>query len=60
MIHFWGEVALTTLCGYAAIVWGISKLPSPKRPIKPSAKQQDHTLQGSNRDRAINQSHGWR
>lgn len=60
MITFWGEVALTTMAGYAAIAWGISKLPSPKRPIKLSANQQDHGLQDSNKDRAINQSHGRR
>ncbi len=60
MITFWGEVALTTLAGYAELAWGISKLPSPKRPIKPSAKQQHHGLHDSNKDRAINQSHGRR
>ena len=60
MITFWGEVALTTMAGYAAIAWGISKLPSSKRPIKPSANQPDHGLHDSNKDRSINQSHGWR
>ncbi len=59
MITFYGEVALTTMAAYAGACWLISKLPGkPKRTIKQAA--QDHGLNDSNRDRAINSNHGWR
>ena len=58
MITFYGEVALATMGAYAGGCWLISKLPSPKRTIK--QERQDHGLQGSNRDRAVNSNHGWR
>ena len=58
MITFWGQVALATLAAYAGACWLISKLPSSKRAIKQTV--QDHGLHGSNRDRAVNSTHGWR
>ena len=58
MITFYGEVTLTTLAAYAGGCWLIGKLPSPKRTIKQA--KQDHGLPGSNRDRAVNSTHGWR
>ena len=58
MITFYGEVTLATLAAYAGACWLISKLPSPKPGIRQAA--QDHDLHGSNRDRAVNSTHGWR
>ena len=59
MITFYGEVSLATMAAYAGACWLISKLPSnPKRAIKQAA--QDNGLHGSNRERAINSTHGWR
>ena len=60
MITFYGEVALATMAAYAGACWLISKLPSPKRSTTHQAINQDHGLPDSNRDRSINQSHGWR
>ena len=59
MITFWGQVALATLAVYTGLAWLISKLPSPKRTNQVQTEQ-DRDLHGSNRDRAVNSTHGWR
>jgi hypothetical protein len=60
MITFWGEVALTTLAGYATAVWVISKIQVRPRPrIKLVNKPTHDPLQGSNKDRSSANYHGW-
>ena len=59
MITFYGEVALATLAAYAGACWLISKIPSRKRTNNVQTEH-DHGLYGSNRDRAVNSTHGWR
>ncbi len=59
MITFYGEVSLATMAAYAGACWLISKLPSSKRNTKRHVVQ-DHGLYDSNKDRAVNSTHGWR